>query len=75
MKPLQPPSSSQPPQKPPPKFGPVTDIEDSFGGVIDGVAKICLWGGLVAMIIGVAFLLTTYQVFAQLGTTASVPQE
>lgn len=74
MKPIQPPQTPQSPQKPPQKFGPVTDIEDTFGGVLDGASKICLWGGLLAMIVGVAFLMTTYQVFASGGTAASVPQ-
>ena len=72
MKPIQPPQTPQSPQKPPQKFGPVTDIEDTFGGVLDGASKICLWGGLLAMIVGVAFLMTTYQVFASGGTAASL---
>jgi len=63
MKPQSPNPQQQPPQKPLPKYGPVHDLEDTFGGILDGASKLCLYGGLIAMIIGVVFLLTTYQAF------------
>lgn len=73
MKPIQPPQTPPGPQRPQ-KFGPASDLEDTFGGILDAVAKICLYGGLLAMLVGVIFLLTTYQVFAGGGSEASIAQ-
>lgn len=74
MKPIQPPQTPSGPQRPPQKFGPASDLEDTFGGILDAAAKICLYGGLLAMLVGVIFLLTTYQVFAGGGSEASIAQ-
>lgn len=46
-----------------PKYGPVSDLEDTFGGLLDGASKLCLYGGLLAMIVSTIFLLTTYSAF------------
>lgn len=72
MKPLSP-QTPQAPQKQP-KYGPVTDIEETFGGILDSASKVCLWGGLVLMIIAIAGLALTYQAFLQANPNASVPQ-
>ena len=35
MKPIQPPQTPSGPQRPPQKFGPASDLEDTFGGILD----------------------------------------
>lgn len=50
--------------KPPAKFGPHFDVEDTFGGLLDNAAKIAFYGGLICLAIGVGFLLVTYNAFA-----------
>ncbi len=52
------------PETPNQKYGPAADLEDAFGGIVDQVAKVCLYGGIVAVLIGLAGLFMTYQAFA-----------
>lgn len=49
--------------KPPQQYGKHFDVEDTFGGILDGAAKLALWGGLLCLAIGVGFLLVTYSAF------------
>ncbi|MEQ1932263.1 MAG: hypothetical protein ABL962_00085 [Fimbriimonadaceae bacterium] len=48
-----------------PKYGPIADLEDTFGGIIDQIARVCLYGGIVAVLIGLVGLFMTYQAFIQ----------
>ncbi|MEQ1821777.1 MAG: hypothetical protein ABL949_04665 [Fimbriimonadaceae bacterium] len=57
-----------------PKYGPIADLEDTFGGIIDQIAKVCLYGGLVALLIGLGGLFMTYQAFAGGNTGAPEAQ-
>lgn len=50
--------------KPQQDYGQHFDVEDAFGGVLDGAAKLAFWGGIGAILIALGVLLYTYSVFA-----------
>lgn len=54
--------------------GPVFDVEDTFSSVLDNAARLLFWLGAAATVIGIAFLLVTYNAFATGGNPASVEQ-
>lgn len=58
----------------PEKYGKRIDVDDALATLLDNGSKIALWGGLIALLIGVGFLLATFSAFAQSTPPASVDQ-
>ncbi len=58
----------------PDKYGKRFDIDDTLATLLENGSKVALWGGLVALAIGVGFLIATYSAFAQSTPPASIDQ-
>ena len=60
--------------KPPARYGPRSDVEDSFGSILDTAARVALWGGLLTLVIAVGFLVVTYSAFSGSQAPGSIDQ-